>query len=169
MLSSNRFNYKNVIVVKTFSAKPSDIQKQWLLIDASGLVLGRLAAEVSKILRGKTKPSYTAHMDCGDNVVIINADKIILTGNKTALKDGKIYYRHTGFPGGLKETTAGKVLAGKYPERVVKMAVKRMIPSGPLGNKQFSNLYVYSGEDHPHAAQKPTGYDFAAKNSKNKR
>ncbi len=169
MLSSNQFNYKKVIVVKTFSAKPSDIQKQWVLIDASGLVLGRLAAEVSKILRGKNKASYTAHMDCGDNVVIINADKIVLTGNKAALKDGKIYYRHTGFPGGIKETTAGKILAGKYPERVVKMAVKRMIPSGPLGNKQFSNLYVYAGEDHPHSAQQPKSYDLAAKNSKNKR
>lgn len=155
--------------MKTFSAKPSDINKEWLIIDASGLVLGRLAAEVSKILRGKHKASYTPHMDCGDNVVIVNADKIILTGNKNDKKDGKIYYRHTGFPGGIKETTAGKVLAGKYPERVVKMAVKRMINYGPLGRKQFSNLYVYSGNEHPHTAQQPVSYDFAAKNSKNKR
>lgn len=155
--------------MKTFSAKPSDIKKDWLLIDASGLVLGRLAAEVSMILRGKHKASYTPHMDCGDNVVIINADKIILTGNKAATKDGKIYYRHTGFPGGIKDTTAGKILAGKYPERVVKMAVNRMISYGPLGRRQFSNLYVYAGSEHPHSAQQPVQYDFAAKNSKNKR
>lgn len=155
--------------MKTYSAKPSDIKKQWLLIDASGLVLGRLAAEVSKILRGKNKPSYTPHMDCGDNVIIINAEKIILTGNKLARKDGKIYYRHTGFPGGIKETTAGKILEGKYPERVIKLAVTRMISQGPLGRKQLGNLFVYAGDQHPHEAQKPAEYNFAAKNTKNKR
>lgn len=155
--------------MRTFSAKPADIKKQWLLIDANGLVLGRLAAEVSRILRGKHKPSYTPHMDCGDNIVIINAEKVALTGNKLARKDGKIYYRHTGFPGGIKETTAGKILEGKYPERVIKLAITRMITRGPLGRKQLGNLYVYAGSDHPHQAQQPTLYDLAAKNSKNKR
>lgn len=155
--------------MKTFSAKPSDIKKKWLLIDANGLVLGRLAAEVSKILRGKHKPSYTPHMDCGDNIVIINAEKIILTGNKMARKDGKIYYRHTGFPGGVKETTAGKMLEGKHPERVIKLAVTRMITRGPLGRQQLGNLYVYAGENHPHQAQQPDLYDLSVKNTKNKR
>jgi large subunit ribosomal protein L13 len=155
--------------VKTYSAKPADIKKQWLLIDAKDLVLGRLAAEVSKILRGKHKATYTPHMDCGDNIVVINAEKVILTGNKMARKDGKIYYRHTGFPGGIKETTAGKMLEGKYPERVIKLAVTRMITRGPLGRRQLGNLYVYSGENHPHQAQQPAMYDFAAKNTKNKR
>ncbi len=155
--------------MKTFSAKPSDIKKEWLLIDASDLIVGRLASGVSMILRGKHKPTYTPHMDCGDNIVIINADKVVLTGNKSARKDGKIYYRHTGFPGGIKDTTAGKILEGRFPERVLQMAVRRMISRSPLGNQQFGNLYVYSGTEHPHAAQKPVVYDFAAKNSKNKR
>ncbi len=155
--------------MKTYSAKPADIKKQWLLIDAKDLVLGRLAAEVSKILRGKHKATYTPHMDCGDNIVVINAEKVILTGNKMARKDGKIYYHHTGFPGGIKETTAGKMLEGKYPERVIKLAVTRMITRGPLGRKQLGNLYVYPGEEHPHQAQQPVIYDFAAKNTKNKR
>ncbi|MDX1924036.1 MAG: 50S ribosomal protein L13 [Rickettsiaceae bacterium] len=155
--------------MKTFSAKPADIKKEWLVIDATSLVLGRLASEISMILRGKHKPSYTPHLDCGDNVIVINADKIALTGNKLARKDGKIYYRHTGFPGGIKETTAGKMLEGKYPERVLDLAVSRMITRGPLGRKQLGNLYIYSGSEHPHAAQTPTPYDFAAKNTKNKR
>lgn len=155
--------------MRTFSAKPSDIQKKWLLIDASGLVVGRLAAEVSRILRGKHKPSYTPHMDCGDNIIIINAEKVLLTGNKMARKDGKIYYRHTGYVGGIKETTAGKILEGKNPEKVLKLAVKRMLSNGSLANKHFSNLYVYKGSEHPHSAQKPENYDFPAKNSKNKR
>ena len=155
--------------MKTYSAKPSEIQKKWWIIDATDLVVGRLAAAVSMILRGKHKPTYTPHMDCGDNVIIINADKAILTGNKANPKDGKIYYRHTGHPGGLKETTAGKIFRGKHPERVVKMAIKRMISRGPLGNKQFSNCYVYAGSEHPHTAQKAETYNFASKNSKNKK
>lgn len=155
--------------VKTYSAKPSDIEKKWLLIDAKDLVLGRLAVEATNILRGKHKPSYTPHMDCGDNVIIINADLIHLSGSKADLKDGKIYYRHTGFPGGLKETTAGKMLTGRHPERVMKLAVRRMIGKGPLSDKQYSNLYVYSGAEHPHTAQQPTTYDFASKNIKNKK
>lgn len=155
--------------MKTFSAKPSDIKKEWLLIDANGLVLGRLAAEVSKILRGKHKPSYTPHMDCGDNIVIINAKDVVLTGNKKDRKDGKIYYRHTGHPGGIKETTAGKILEGKYPERVVKLAIERMISRGPLARRQLGNLYVYPDSEHKQEAQKPTLFNLAEKNSKNKR
>jgi large subunit ribosomal protein L13 len=155
--------------VKTYSAKPSQIQKKWLVIDAKDLVLGRLASEVAKILRGKHKPTFTPHMDCGDYVIIINAKHIFLTGNKAALKDGKIYYRHTGFPGGIKDTTAGKILSGKYPERVVKLSVKRMISRNVLGSKQMSNLYVYPENEHPHQAQQPKLYDFASKNTKNKK
>ena len=155
--------------MKTYSAKPSEIEKKWLLIDAKDVVLGRLAVEVSMILRGKNKPTYTPHMDCGDNVIIINAEHIHLSGNKADLKDGKIYYRHTGFPGGIKDTTAGKILASKYPERVVKLAVRRMITRNVLGDKQFGNMYVYAGAEHPHSAQKPVIYDFASKNSKNKK
>jgi len=155
--------------VSTYSAKPSEIEKKWLIIDAKDIVLGRLAAEVSMILRGKHKPTYTPHMDCGDNVVIINAELVRLTGNKAATKDGKMYYRHTGFPGGIKETTAGKILLGKHPERVIKLAVSRMITRNVLGDKQMGNLYVYAGPENPHIAQKPEVYDFAAKNRKNKK
>ncbi|MCC8416617.1 MAG: 50S ribosomal protein L13 [Rickettsia endosymbiont of Gnoriste bilineata] len=155
--------------MKTYSAKPSQIQKKWWVIDAKDLVLGRLASEVAKILRGKHKPSFTPHLDCGDYVIITNAKHICLTGKKSALKDGKIYYRHTGFPGGIKDTTAGKILAGKYPERVVKLSVKRMITRNVLGSKQMSNLYVYAENEHPHKAQQPEIYDFTSKNTKNKK
>ena len=155
--------------MSTYSAKPSEIQKKWILIDATDLVSGRLASEIAYILRGKHKPTFTAHMDCGDNVVVINADKIHLTGNKAALKDGKIYYRHTGYVGGIKETTAGKILAGKHPERVLAMAVRRMISRNPLGEQQYGNLYVYAGPEHPHAGQTPVAYDFGIKNRKNKK
>jgi large subunit ribosomal protein L13 len=154
---------------KTYSAKPSEIKKSWLLIDAENLVLGRLAAEIAKILRGKHKPTFTPHMDCGDNVIVINARSVALTGNKSNRKDGKIYYWHTGHPGGIKETTAGKLLEGRYPERVIEYAVKRMITHNNLRNKQMGNLYIYPGEFHPHQAQQPLVYDFASKNSKNKR
>lgn len=155
--------------MKTYSAKPSEIQKKWWVIDAKDLVLGRLAVETSRLLRGKHKPTYTPHMDCGDNVIIINAAEIYLSGKKSDTKDGKIYYRHTGFPGGIKETTAGKILAGKHPERVIKLAVRRMITRNVLGDKQVSNLYVYAGAEHPHIAQQPVVYDFASKNTKNKK
>jgi len=154
---------------KTYSIKAGDISKPWLLIDAKDLVLGRLASEIAKILRGKHKPTFTPHMDCGDNVVVINAKDIKLTGNKAARKDGKIYYWHTGHPGGIKETTAGKLLEGKYPERVLELAVKRMISKNTLRNRQMSNLHIYAGSQHPHSAQKPEIYDFASKNPKNKR
>lgn len=154
---------------KTYSIKAGEISKPWILIDAKDVVLGRLASEIAKILRGKHKPTFTPHMDCGDNVVVINAKNIKLTGNKAARKDGKIYYRHTGHPGGIKETTAGKLLEGKYPERVLELAVKRMITKNTLRNRQMSNLHIYAGSEHPHSAQKPEVYDFASKNPKNKK
>ena len=152
--------------MKTYSAKPSDIEKKWVLIDAEGVVLGRLAAEVAKILRGKTKPMFTPHMDCGDNVIIVNAEKVKLTGRKAS---DKIYYWHTGYPGGIKQRTAGQILEGKPPERIVEKAVERMITSNRLGRQQFKNLRVYVGPEHPHEAQQPELLDLAAMNPKNKR
>ena len=152
--------------MKTYSAKPAEIEKKWFLIDADGLVLGRLASQVAKILRGKHKPGFTPHMDCGDNVVIVNAEKVRLTGNK---RTAKTYYRHTGYPGGIKETTAERVLEGKHPERVILKAVERMVPRGPLGRQQMSNLRVYAGPEHKHEAQQPEPLDIAAMNPKNKR
>ena len=149
----------------TKSARPQDVVKKWHLIDADGLVVGRLSTIVANLLRGKHKPSFTPHVDCGDHVVIINADKVRFTGNK--LKQ-KIYYKHTGFPGGLKETTAGKVLEGRFPERILEKAVERMIPRGPLGRQQMTNLHVYTGAEHPHAGQNPQVLDVAAMNRKNK-
>lgn len=152
--------------MKTFSATPKDIDKKWLLVDAEDIVLGRLAAVVATRLRGKHKPSYTPHMDCGDNVIVINAEKVKLTGNK--LKD-KTYYRHTGYPGGIRRRTPASIFAGSNPERVVSLAIERMIPKGPLGRRQFKNLKVYAGSDHPHEAQQPQTLDIAAMNPKNKR
>jgi large subunit ribosomal protein L13 len=152
--------------MKTFSLKPADVKKKWLLIDAQDLILGRLAVVVANILRGKNKPSYTPHVDCGDNVVIINAEKVKLTGNK--LKDKKFYW-HTGYPGGIKERAIGAILDGKHPERVIEKAVERMIPRGPLGRQIMSNLKVYPGTAHPHTAQNPEALDVAALNPKNKR
>lgn len=151
----------------TYSAKPSDIKKKWWVIDAKNIVLGRLAAEVAKILRGKHKATFTPHMDCGDNVIIINSKDVYLSGKKANPKDGKIYYRHTGFPGGIKETTAGKILRGQHPNRVIKLAVQRMITRNVLGSKQLSNLYIYPDSEHPHIAQSPEIYEFANKNNKN--
>jgi large subunit ribosomal protein L13 len=152
--------------MKTYSAKPGDIERKWFVIDAEGVVLGRLAAIIATRLRGKHKPMYTAHMDCGDHIVVINAEKVQLTGKKLA---DKTYYRHTGYPGGIKSTTAGKILEGKYPERVVEKAVQRMIPKGPLGRQVLTKLKVYAGADHPHEAQQPEVLDVAAMNEKNKR
>jgi large subunit ribosomal protein L13 len=154
------------MMMKTYSAKPADIEKKWILIDAEGLVVGRLAALVATRLRGKHKPTYTPHMDCGDNVVVVNADKAVLTGNKL---DNKKYYWHTGYPGGIKERTARKVIEGRFPERVVEKAVERMLPRGPLGRQQMRNLRVYAGDEHPHAAQQPEVLDIAALNPKNQR
>ena len=152
--------------MSTHSTKTADIQKKWILIDASGLVVGRLATIIAMRLRGKHKPSYTPHMDDGDNVIVVNAAKIVLTGRK---REKKIYQHHTGYIGGIKERTARQILEGKFPERIVEKAVERMLPEGPLGRQQFSNLRVYKGPDHPHAAQSPIAFDVAKLNAKNSR
>ena len=151
---------------KTHSTKTADVEKKWLLIDAKGLVVGRLASLVATRLRGKHKPSFTPHMDDGDNIIIVNAEKVVLTGRK---RDQKVYYHHTGYIGGIKERSAKAILEGKFPERVVEKAVERMLPRGPLGRKQLSNLHVYKGAEHPHSAQQPTPVDFGALNTKNTR
>ncbi len=150
----------------TFVAKPAEVEKKWVLIDAEGLVVGRLASIIALRLRGKHKPSFTPHVDDGDNVIVVNADKVALTGRKV---QQKIYYHHTGFIGGIKERTAGFILNGKFPERVVEKAVERMLPRGPLGRRQLGNLRVYAGAGHPHEAQQPTALDVAAMNRKNTR
>jgi len=152
--------------MKTYSAKPAEIEKKWFLVDAQDVVLGRMAVRIANILRGKHKATYTPHMDCGDNVIVINADKVRLTGKKLA---DKIYYWHTGHPGGIKERTAGQILGGRHPERVVEKAVERMVPRGPLGRQQMRNLRVYAGAEHPHEAQAPTVLDVGAENPKNRR
>jgi large subunit ribosomal protein L13 len=149
--------------------KASEIDKKWIIIDAEDVVLGRLASIVSMILRGKHKPTYTPHMDCGDYVIIKNAEKVKLTGKKGARKDGKMYYWHTGYPGGIKETTAGKVLEGQHPERVIEKAVQRMITRNNIGRAQMTHLFIYAGSEHPHEAQQPKVLDVAAMNKKNKR
>ncbi len=154
------------ISMKTYSAKLADIDKKWILIDAEGLVVGRLAALIATRLRGKHKAMYTPHMDCGDHVVVINADKVRFTGNK---RNQKTYYWHTGYPGGIKSRTADKVLDGKYPERVLMKAVQRMLPGGPLSRQQLSHLRIYAGAEHPHIAQQPEQLDVASLNSKNSR
>jgi large subunit ribosomal protein L13 len=152
--------------MKTFSAKPAEVTKKWVLIDAKGLVVGRLASLVAMRLRGKHLPTYTPHVDCGDHVIIINAKHAVLTGRK---RDQKVYYKHTGYIGGIKERTAKAILEGRFPERVVEKAVERMIPRGPLGRVQMGNLRVYGGPDHPHEAQQPEKIDVAAMNRKNMR
>ena len=152
--------------MKTYNATPSDIEKPWFVIDAEGLVLGRLAVVIAGRLRGKHKPTYTPNMDCGDNIVVINAEKVHLTGNKRA---DKVFHWHTGYPGGIKSRTMEQRLDGKHPERVLLKAVERMVPRGPLGRQQMSNLRVYAGGEHPHEAQQPEVLDVAAMNPKNKR
>ncbi len=152
--------------MKTYNAKPAEIDKKWILVDAEGIVVGRLASLVATWLRGKHKPQYTPHIDCGDHVIIVNAEKVLLTGNK---REGKIYYWHTGYPGGIKERKAGQILQGKHPERVMLKAVQRMMPGGPLSRKQLKNLRVYAGPAHPHEAQNPESLDVAALNPKNSR
>ena len=152
--------------MKTFSARASDLDKKWLLIDAEGLVLGRLASLIAMRLRGKHKPSYTPNLDCGDHIVVVNAEKVALTGNKRA---GSIFYWHTGYPGGIKGRSKGAILDGKHPERVILKAVERMVPRGPLGRRVMRNLRVYAGPDHPHGAQQPERLDVAEMNRKNAR
>jgi large subunit ribosomal protein L13 len=152
--------------MSTYSAKAADIEKKWVLIDANGLVVGRLATIVAMRLRGKHKPSYTPHVDDGDNVIIVNAEKVVFTGRK---REQKVYHQHTNFIGGIKERSAKFILESRFPERIVEKAVQRMLPRGPLGRQQFGNLRVYKGGEHPHAAQQPEKLDVAAMNRKNAR
>jgi large subunit ribosomal protein L13 len=151
---------------KTTSTKPADVEKKWLLVDAKGLVVGRLATIVAMRLRGKHKPSFTPHVDDGDNVIVINAEKIVFTGAK---RDKKVYHHYTGYIGGIKERSAKSILEGKHPERIIEKAVERMLPRGPLGRQQMSNLRVYRGDKHPHEAQTPVAFDIASLNRKNSR
>ena len=152
--------------MSTYSAKPAEVEKKWLVIDAEGLVLGRLASLVAMRLRGKHKPTFTPHVDCGDNVIVINAEKVVLTGNKVA---DKVYYWHTGHPGGIKERTARNILEGRHPERVIEKAVQRMLPRGPLARKQLTHLRIFAGTAHEHEAQQPVKLDIASLNRKNAR
>ena len=152
--------------MKTYAAKPADVDKKWVMIDAQGLVVGRLASIIALRLRGKHKPTFTPHVDCGDNVVVVNAEKVVLTGRKL---ERKVYYHHTGHIGGIKERSAKSIMEGRFPERIVEKAVERMLPRGPLGRVQLGNLRVYKGPEHPHAAQSPEKLDVGAMNRKNKR
>jgi large subunit ribosomal protein L13 len=152
--------------MNTYSAKPAEVEKKWVLIDGTGLVVGRLASLVALRLRGKHKPTYTPHVDCGDNVIVVNAEKVVLTGRKM---QQKVYRHHTGYIGGVKERTAKFILESKFPQRIVEKAVERMLPRGPLGRRQLGNLRVYKGPEHPHAAQQPETVDIAAMNRKNTR
>ena len=152
--------------MKTYSAKPTDVEKKWFIVDAEDVVLGRLASQISMRLRGKHKPMYTPHIDCGDNSIVINAEKVKLTGRKLT---NKKFYWHTGHPGGIKERTMEQILGGQFPERVLIKAVERMITRSPMGRAQMKKLHVYAGGEHPHAAQNPEVLDIAAMNPKNKR
>ena len=152
--------------MKTYSARPADVDKKWYVIDADGLVLGRMASVIAMRLRGKHKTIFTPHIYCGDNIIVVNAEKVKLTGRKA---EQKTYYWHTGYPGGIKERKAGQILDGKHPERVVQKAVERMISRNPLGRQQMRKLHVYAGTEHPHVAQNPEVLDVAAMNPKNKR
>jgi large subunit ribosomal protein L13 len=150
----------------TFTQKPADVVKKWILIDAEGLVVGRLASIVANRLRGKHKPTFTPHVDDGDNVIIINAEKVVFTGKK---REDKIFYWHTGWIGGIKERSMAQILDGRFPERVLEKAIERMIPRGPLGRRQMKNLKVYAGTNHPHEAQQPVTFDVGSLNTKNKK
>jgi large subunit ribosomal protein L13 len=152
--------------MRTYVAKPGEVEKKWVLIDGEGLVVGRLAVMIAMRLKGKTKAAYTPHVDCGDNVIVINAEKVVFTGNKT---DDKIYYRHTGYPGGIKMRTPRQLLDGKFPERILEKAVERMLRRGPLQRKLMRNLKVYKGATHPHEAQQPEPLDVKGLNRKNVR
>ena len=150
---------------QTRSLKPAEVSKTWVVVDADGLVLGRLAAIVANRLRGKHKPQFTPHVDCGDHVVVVNAEKVRVTGNKA---EQSVFYWHTGYPGGIKGRSVRQRLESRFPERVVEKAVERMITRGPLGRRQMKNLHVYAGPEHPHAGQQPAALDVAAMNRKNK-
>jgi len=150
----------------TVSLKPADVQRNWVLIDAEGLVLGRLAVLIATRLRGKHKPQFTPHVDCGDHIVVVNAEKVKVTGNKL---DQSVFHYHTGYPGGIKDRTMRSRLTGKRPEQVIEKAVERMITRGPLQRQQMRNLHVYAGAEHPHTAQQPALLDVGALNRKNRR
>lgn len=153
--------------MKTFNLKPADVAKKWVVVDAEGVILGRLAAFIATRLRGKHLPSYTPHVDCGDNVIVVNAGQVQLTGRK---RDQAVFYWHTGYPGGIKGRSFGKILDGRFPERLVEKAVERMLPKdSPLARQQFKNLRVYAGAEHPHEAQQPVKLEFAGLSRKNKR
>ena len=153
--------------MKTYSAKPSEVKEKWWIVDAQDMVLGRMASRIALVLRGKHRPMFTPHIDTGDHVVVINAEKVKLTGKKA---QNKVYYRHTGHPGGIKEATAGFILSSKYPNRVIEKAVERMMPKeSPLARQQLGKMRVYAGAAHPHEAQKPEVLDIAKANPKNKR
>jgi len=152
--------------MKTFVAKPGEVEKKWILIDGEGLIVGRLATLIAMRLKGKHRASYTPHVDTGDNVIVINAEKVVFTGNKT---NDKIYYRHTGYPGGIKQRSPRQLFEGRHPERILELAVGRMLKRGPLQRKLMRNLKVYAGGDHPHEAQKPEPLDVKALNRKNVR
>ncbi len=152
--------------MQTYSAKPSEVEKKWVLFDAEGVILGRLASAIAMQLRGKTKPMFTPNIDCGNNVIVINAEKIVVTGKK--LEQDKFFW-HAGYPGGIKELTKGQIMNGRFPERVLEHAVERMMPKSKMGRHQFANLRVYAGSEHPHTAQTPMTIDFASQNPKNKK
>jgi large subunit ribosomal protein L13 len=164
--ASRLFATESQMFGKTYSAKAADIEKKWVLIDAKGLVVGRLASLIAVRLRGKHKPAFTPHLDDGDNIIVINAEKVVLTGRK---REQKIYHHFTGYPGGIKERSAKFILESRFPERIVEKAVERMLPRGPLGRQQLGNLRVYKGAEHPHAAQQPVTLDVASLNRKNAR
>jgi large subunit ribosomal protein L13 len=149
---------------QTYQMKGGEVQKNWLLIDAEGAVLGRLASQIALLLKGKHKPTYQPNLDCGDNVIVINAEKVALTGNKAKTS---VFYYHTGYPGGIKERTKGEIQSGKHPERLIENAVRRMLQREVMGRTQYKNMRVYVGAEHPHAAQNPTVFDFKSKNRKN--
>jgi large subunit ribosomal protein L13 len=150
--------------MKTYSARPAEVEKKWVLIDADGLVVGRVASLIASRLRGKHKAIFTPHVDMGDNIIVVNAEKVVFTGNK---RQDKTYYWHSGYPGGIKERKAHQVLDGRFPERVLEAAVRRMLPRGPLGRRQMTNLRIYKGPTHPHDAQQPEALDIRAMNVKN--
>jgi large subunit ribosomal protein L13 len=154
-----------MLQTQTRSLKPAEVRKAWVVIDAEGLVLGRLASLIAMRLRGKHKPQFTPHVDCGDHVVVVNAEKVRVTGQKA---EQSIFYWHTGYPGGIKGRSFRERIEGRFPERVIEKAVERMITRGPLGRQQMRNLHVYKGPEHPHAGQQPTALDVGAMNRKNR-
>jgi len=163
---SGKIRIGRSVQTKSFELRHQDIEKKWVVFDADGVILGRLAASIATLLRGKHRPTFTPSVDCGDNVIVINAEKVKMTGKKA---ENKNFYYHTGHPGGIKARTRSHILAGEHPERVIEKAVERMMPRGPLGRRQMTYLKVYKGAEHPHEAQSPTKIDFASQNNKNKR